>query len=399
MTSTALVADRIITGDPCTPTAQALLVIDGRVRQVGTPSQIRELAPGQTTWQEYPGAQICPGLIDAHVHLSSDPHRHDLGANDLSPSALTDRIDRNSRTALAAGITTVRDLGDDAGCVLRFRADHASTHTHPRIVAAGPPLTSQHGHCWFLGAPITDAASAQDQIAHWHRAGADLIKVMVSGGFSTPGSSPLESQIPEALLTKIVHEATTRGLPVAAHAHTTETIATAVRAGATTIEHCGWLNQTGTGHEWDPTIAVQMASQQTSVCPTFSGDEWDRHLEEHGANSARTHYAHLLWMAEHRITQILGTDAGIFGSSFSSLARTLQATVTLGFTPLEALAMATSLSADVLGLHHQTGRLTPGRCADALVVQGDLAQDLSPLASPVAVYRAGERVTTSVLTK
>jgi hypothetical protein len=129
--------------------------------------------------------------------------------------------------------------------------------TISRILAAGPPVTVRGGHCWFFGGDVdlTGDGDAQlrEQVRRNIDAGADLVKVMASGGQLTPGGAAMyESQFTTGQLGVIVAEARRAGLRVAAHAHGADAISSAVEAGVHTVEHCGWMSGPGSYRHHGP---------------------------------------------------------------------------------------------------------------------------------------------------
>src|SRR6266566_3574162 len=156
---------------------------------------------------DLPGATLMPGLDD-------DSLRRQMAAA--------------ARRALAAGVTTVRDLGDRGYLALDLRDQAAGPDPMPTILASGPPITSPGGHCHFLGGEVDGAAAARTAVRERSERGVDVIKVMASGGNMTPGSLPYLPQFGVDVLRAIVAEAHRLGLPVTAHAHSARSIADAV---------------------------------------------------------------------------------------------------------------------------------------------------------------------------
>uniref|UniRef100_UPI00262944BF amidohydrolase family protein n=1 Tax=Mycobacterium sp. TaxID=1785 RepID=UPI00262944BF len=134
-------------------------------------------------------------------------------AGTMSSEAVEEVISDSLRAYAVAGVTTVRDLGDRDYRTLAFR-DRAGL---PRVVASGPPLTTPGGQCHFLGGAMDGDLRAA--VAERAERGVDVIKVMASGGFATPGSDPFGAQLTTAQLTALVDEAHRVGLPIVAHAH------------------------------------------------------------------------------------------------------------------------------------------------------------------------------------
>ena len=161
-----------------------VLVDDGRivdVRAGGAPPPGAEVV-------DLGGATLLPGLVDAHVHLAFDastdvvtPLQRD------ADEVLLERMAGNARTALATGVTTVRDLGDRAFLSLalreRLRADPPSG---PELLVAGPPITRTRGHCWFLGGEADTVPQLRAAVRVRAERGCDVVKIMVTGGALTP---------------------------------------------------------------------------------------------------------------------------------------------------------------------------------------------------------------------
>lgn len=362
----------------------AVLVRDGRVAAVGP---VAELATGGVEHLAFPGTTVLPGLVNAHVHLAFDVLRDPVPAlRDAAHEALRATVVANAHAQLAAGITTVRDLGDRDGLVGNLRDDVAAGRaTGPRVLNAGAPITIRGGHCWFLGGEV-DATPASVRAAVQERAaqGVDVVKVMAGGGQLTPtGPSMWESQFGLDELRAVVEAAREVGLPVAAHAHGTEAIGFCARAGVDTIEHAGWYAAEGR-RECSDEVAELVAASGAVVVPTrFRG--WTTWPDE----TLEAHLGRQRWMDRHGIATIVGNDAGAGQGYFDDLHEAMTLYAAVGWTPTQVLAAATSRSAAVLGLGDRVGRLAPGYAADVLVVDGDPLADLAALRRVRSVLAAG----------
>src|SRR5262249_25093502 len=194
---------------------------------------------------DYPGATIMPGLIDSHVHLAFDggPNpaarmRAETGEQQLMLML------RSARELLGVGVTTARDLGSRAYLAVAVRdAIAAGLARGPRLVVAACRTTVTGGHCWFMGGEADSEDDLRRLVRSHHKHGADLIKVMSTGGFMTTGSAPWYAQFTTAELAVIVEEAARVDKPVAAHAHGTEGIRRAVEAGGATTGNCSFSTQ------------------------------------------------------------------------------------------------------------------------------------------------------------
>ena len=325
---------------------------------------------------DYPGSTIMPGLIDSHVHLGfdggPDPAARMRAETDEQQLVL---MLRNARDLLGVGVTTARDLGARAYLDVVVReAIAAGLARGPRLVVAGPPVTVTGGHCWFMGGEADSEDDLRRIVRTHHKHGADLVKVMATGGFMTTGSAPWYAQFTAEQLAVVVAEASRVDTPVAAHAHGLEGIRRAVQAGVTTIEHCSWVTETN-DRCFDARLAAQMAERGIVVCPTINVNA--PYVTE---LTGLTVGQHVQAMRDTGVRIIAGTDAGIDNTPHHQYAGGLAAMVTLlGFAPADVIAMATTQAAAVLGVGAVTGRLAPGYEADLIVVDGDPLSDIAAL--------------------
>jgi imidazolonepropionase-like amidohydrolase len=369
-----LTAPRVITGSE-TVVDGAVVLGDRLVSWAGRAQALPEEYGGLPR-TDYPRATILPGLIDSHVHLGfdggPDPAARMRAETDEQQLVL---MLRNARDLLGVGVTTARDLGTRSFLSVVVRdAIAPGLARGPRLVVAGPPVTVTGGHCWFMGGEADSEDDLRRIVRTQHKHGADLIKVMATGGFMTSGSAPWYAQFTTEQLAVIVAEARRVDMAVAAHAHGLEGIRRAVAAGVTTIEHCSWVTETNERF-FDERAAAEIAERGIVVCPTINVNA--PYVTELtgitvGENVPR------MWEMGVRI--IAGTDAGIDNTPHHQYAGGLAAMVSLlGFSPAEVIAMATTEAAAALGLDAVTGRLAPGYEADLIVVDGDPLADIAAL--------------------
>lgn len=385
-----LSADQVLAG-PAGERIQggAVLVQGDSIVAVGGRQELRAVAGADVVERAFPGATILPGLINAHVHLafSAGPDRlaHLMGP--LEEERLVLAMAGRAQQLLNSGVTTVRDLGDRGGLAVRLRqAINTGELIGPRILAATAPLTPPGGHCWFLGGEVAGAAQIRQQVQRNADAGADVIKVMVSGGNMTPGGAHMwEQQFSTEELRTAVAQAHRLGLPVAAHAHGTSSIRACVEAGVDTIEHCTWLIGPGIVGR-DEQIAADIAAAGIAVC-TANSNDWRPFAPTFGAERARQIIGRVRWMADRGVRLITGTDAGM--TAFENFPAALHALQEWGFTPDRILQMATLTTAEAIGLGTTTGRVHAGYSADLLIVRGDPLTDLAALQQPILVMARG----------
>jgi imidazolonepropionase-like amidohydrolase len=370
----------------------------GRISRISMPGEVPKRVDRVEI--DASGCYVCPGLIDAHVHLFLDagerPRSTFLSAND---EELLDTAAANLRLALSAGITTARDCGGPAELVFRVqKAVERGDLLGPRVLPAGAPITRPKGHCHFFGIEVTTPQEAAGAVDKQARNDATFIKLIASGGGLTPGTRPEEADLPVEIMRAIVRAAHANGLQVAAHCHAVESIVRALDAGVDTIEHASFTGPGGMP-QFDTEIAARIKDNGTVVSPTaISGIRIAEAIRASGAGNgtsgisiarleARRH--HLAKFCEAGVSLIAGTDCGVTNTPFNSLADELDEYVRAGLSRAEALAAATSASARYLGLHH-LGKVKTGFSADLLLLSGNPLDDLRHLRNPRLVMKQGE---------
>lgn len=342
------------------------------------------------------GATALPGLIDAHVHLTLDPEiRTPEEQLRVLPETAEQAMAARARAMVEAGITTARDLGGGSFRELALRDRIARFETAgPRLLCAGQPVTSPRGHCWFWGGEANGAEEARGVVRRQVERGADLIKVMATGGVLTAGTKPSDAQFEQHELDAIVSEARANGRHVAAHCHGTSGIERAARAGARTIEHCSFASELGFGSAPHPDLVALIARAGSWISPTVNTG-FARFFGEDGSPgkfAARMGEAYTA-LRRAGVPFIASTDAGIPNVAHHRLPEALAVFARLaGLRPVEALRAATSECARALGLEGVTGELRAGLAADVLVVDGNPLEDLSALLRPILVVARGRIV-------
>ncbi len=368
--------------------ADAVRIEAGRIVAVGSASQLRDGAREHACG----GRTLLPGLIDAHVHLCLDPEiRNALDQGKETQADLRLRMAERCAAMVRAGITTARDLGGGTWDELHIRDRIlAGELPGPRLVCSGQPITSIQGHCHFWGGEAADVDAALAVLERQVEKGADLIKVMATGGNLTPGSTPAMAQFDEQTLTRIVDRATAHGRHVAAHCHGTAGIRNATAAGVTTIEHCSWVGAAGWGVDYDDETARRIGERGIWVSPTVNSG-WKRNIGRADFEArVRGNYRR---MREAGVKLIASTDAGIPNVLHHHLPLALPVFAHFAnLTPVEVLRTATSDCATAIGVGAETGRIAVGMSADLLLVEGDVLANLDTLAQPAQVWARGVAV-------
>ncbi|WP_424892415.1 amidohydrolase family protein [Streptomyces sp. XH2] len=383
---------------PGTVERPAVLVEGGRITGVvpggSVPARARLVDLGEAT--------LLPGFVDTHVHLAFDASEDAVGRlRRAGDEELQGRMRAAARATLAAGVTTVRDLGDRGYLALRIREETAKDPTAgPTVLASGPPLTTARGHCWFLGGQAEGVDAIRAAVRERAGRGVDVVKVMVTGGDLTPGSDPFHVQYGHAELLAAVREAHRHGLPITAHAHSAAGIADAVAAGFDMVEHCFFVTEiadendgTDPGVNYDRRVLDDMVRLGVVASLTLGSLPGGPPPPPRIARRMPGLVAGLAAMREAGVGVVCGSDSGIFPvKAHGSHPYSVAAMVETGFTPLEALRAATSAAARACGVACRKGCIAPGFDADLVAVAGDPLADITAVHAVTAIFREGTRV-------
>jgi imidazolonepropionase-like amidohydrolase len=334
------------------------------------------------------GCTVIPGLIEGHAHLCFNGESNWRATFDSDdPYRMAMRMATAGKRMLDAGITTVRDLGAPTDAALAVReAFRDRVAPGPELLVAGAPITTTGGHCHFMGGEADGELEIRKAVRQRVKAGCDWIKVMATGGNMTPRTNVLAAQYTVEELCACVEEAHRLNRRVAAHCHGTAGIRNAVAAGVDTLEHCSFTGANGIDR--DDELIATIASAGTIVSPTISIGY--RTWTDDGRRKQRAELLREMVRQGCRIS--MSTDCGIPGVPHDRLAEALVIVQEMtGLKAAEVLKLATSRSAELLGLHDR-GELAPGKRADLVVVEGDPTLDLSSLQRVRHVFKGGQQV-------
>lgn len=368
---------------------RTLRLVDGAIAELSDRVEDDSVIPTAEV-HDIGGAYVVPGLVDAHVHfdLAAQPAAYVRWAD--PDAGLTRALTclHNGLVALRSGITAVRDLG----CVDRLVIDYATQVTDglllgPRIIAAGRPITITGGHCSQYGRTASGAVDVREAVREQIAVGARVIKIMATGGISTPGN-PGTSQFTAEELHAAVEEAHKFGLQVAAHAHAADGIKMALQAGVDTIEHAGFADQASLemikscGATLVPTVTALNNIAHGVGIPPATVRKSLAARETYRMNTAKAINAGVHIAA--------GTDAGTALNPIGGLLDELVMYTERGMTPIDALRSATVHAGPLV--EAKLGRIDVGYKADLLVVADDPRSNLSTLRAPKAVLARGRLV-------
>jgi imidazolonepropionase-like amidohydrolase len=401
----ALKAARLIDGTGAASINNAVVIVtNNRITAVGDANSVR--IPSGTKVIDLGNVTLLPGFIDAHTHLIGrvlgDPE------GDMSPVRDYDSFGAilgvvHARDTLMAGFTSVRNVGaagnfDDMA--LR-KAINEGWIIGPRMESAGHAIGITGGHCDENGfkpgvlqlGPIDGVANGPEEIRaavrYQIKYGADVIKTCATGGVLSEGDAVGATQYSFEELKALVDEANKLDRKVAAHAHGTEGIKLAVRAGVASIEHGSFLDEEG---------AQMMAARGTFLVPTMMAGEAVERAAKNGVLkglraekglAAAAAMRHAIKIAVANKLQIaLGTDAGVIPHGTNAREFILMVEWG-GMSPMDAIIAGTMNGAKLLGWDKNLGSITLGKWADIVAVNGDPLKDIHNMEKVVFVMKNG----------
>jgi imidazolonepropionase-like amidohydrolase len=373
-----------------------VVITDGRIVSVGktgdaVPDGARKLDFGDRT--------LLPGLIDMHVHLTADPTISGYRRLEYTDAFWMTVGVANARRTLEAGFTTVRNVGssgyDDVGLMQGINRGYI---VGPRIVPATYAIGSTGGHCDAtqfppsITTPNSNIANSPDEyralVRKVHKYGAQVIKVCMTGGVLSKGDSVGAQQVSLEEIKAVVDEAHRLGLRVAVHAHGTEGINDALRAGVDTIEHASLADAESfrLAKEHGAWFDMDIYNDDYILAEGARNGVFPESLEKErmiGLKQRQT------FRAAHAagVKMLFGTDGGVYPNGLN--ARQFAKMVEWGMTPMEAIQAATRSAAEALDKSADLGAIAPGRFADLIAVDGDPLKDVRVLETVAIVMKGG----------
>ena len=399
-----LKAAQIIDGTGAEPIKNGVIVVtDNKITAVGTSANVK--IPSGARVIDLGNATLLPGFIDAHTHIVGrtlgDPAGENARFRDYDSFGAILAVGNAERTLLA-GFTTIRNVGAPNFDDLALRkAINEGFIIGPRMLTAAHSLGITGGHCDDNGFKPgvadgdykTGIADGVEQVRaavrYQVKYGADLIKTCATGGVLSEGDAVGATQYTFEELRAMVEEAEKLERKVAAHAHGTEGIKIAVRAGVASIEHGSFLDEEG---------AKMMAEKGTFLVPTLMAGETVEKLAKSGilkglraekalaaANAMRNG---IKLAVANNVKIALGTDAGVIPHGTNGHEFTLMVEWG-GMTPMQSIVAGTLSGATLLGMDKTIGSLTVGKYADIVAVSGDPLKDIKRMEKSVFVMKNG----------
>jgi imidazolonepropionase-like amidohydrolase len=383
----------VFDGEAFLPQGAAVLVEHARITAVGPIADFDGL---DATRLDATGKTVLPGLIDCHIHLCFGAETDVLSLmGQMTDAQFASRALENAQANLRAGVTSVRDLGGMRFVETTIKNEIRSGRwLGPTILSAGRMICITGGHGWFMAIEADGTDAVRAAVRTNVKAGADVIKLMATGGVMTPGVDPLAAHFTADEMNAAVDEARRLGRPATAHALGAPGIRNAVNAGVASVEH---------GFELDDELIQSMIDRDVVLVPTLSAIGVAERLGYKGFTpdlaERAARYFEMQRVSVKRFYDAggrlaMGTDAGTPLNRHGENAQELVFMTALGVTPRDALIAATSSAADLCGLSDR-GRLKTGAAADLIVVEGDLANEVAPLTDPAKrrlVLKDGEDV-------
>jgi len=385
---------RVIDGTGAPAQTAATVVIDGSTLSYVGPAASAPQPAASDTVVDVGGKTVMPGLFNVHVHLALRLPFTERRYDQFNVGYRAMLIYRRALEAITTGTTTIRCVGEAHFTDIDVRnAINKGVLAGPRIFSAGHAMiaTGGHGHnsigCIEADGVAGFRAAARAQL----RAGADLLKICITGGIGTPGEKPADKQMSDDEVAAVVEVAHAAHKLVASHTGGNKPVKDCVRLGVDCIEH---------GYQFDDDAAQMMADAGTYLVPTLCVTQELDYMRRHGVQewmlskakaAAEEHIASARRAAAAAVIFGNGTDLLPSDPVDGTVAtiREVELLVEAGLTPLQALRAATYNSAKICGIEQSVGTLAAGMQADLLVIDGQPDLRIRDLRAIQVVMKGG----------
>ena len=378
-------------------TKQGVHVAGGTIEWVGPHARAPRIARTASD-VDGTGRTLTPGLIDCHVHLSFDGGADFAGeASGLTQAIAAIKATRNADPASGAGrYDGARSRWGVLGDLRSGASGRRGRRPRTAVLAAGRALTvtGGHGHNLSLAREVDSADGVRQAVREEIKDGARVIKVMATGGVLTPGIDATFTAFTPEEMVAAVDEAHKWGRGVAAHAIGAEGARNAVVAGVDSVEHCSQV---------DADLAKEMKARGTFRSPTLcairgildNADEVPEYAVKKAAALEAEAKDSFRRAVRAGVRHVCGTDAGTPFNPHGNAPRELVYMVQWGMTPLKAMQAATANGAELLRLP-LVGTIEEGKEADLVLFDGNPAEAIEHVLSPLMVLKAGDVVAGSI---
>ena len=378
-------------------TRDAVIVIDGdKIVQVGT---VDIVIPDDANVIDLSASFVLPGLMDMHTHVVSNVDRYFFSKYFQSPHRATIGGVVNAKKTLMAGFTTIRNVGapDYADIALR-NAINAGEIPGPRMAVSGPALGITGGHCDSnqLNHSFAERAdgvadgpwAVRERVRKNVKYGADLTKFCATGGVFSKGTKVGMTQYTLEEMQAIVDESHTHERRVAAHAHGTEGIKRAIKAGVDSVEHASFLDKEAVqmGIAKGTVFALDIYNTEYTLAQGAANGVPQENIDKEREVGTRQRESFSM-AVKMGAKVVFATDSGVYPHGDN--AKQFAVAVRFGMTPAQAIQSATSVSAELLGWEDRVGRIAPGYYADLVAVEGDPLDEISVLENIDFVMKGG----------
>lgn len=347
---------------------------------------------------------VMPGLIDCHVHITSETKKGNAAdAFTLNPADIAFESLKYASATLMSGFTTVRDLGGNGVNIAIRNAINKNTVIGPRILTAGKSIATTGGHADptnsyrkdLMGNPgpnegvINGPEEAYQAVRQRYKEGSDVIKITATGGVLSQAKDGANAQFTLEEVKAIVAAAKDYGFKVAAHGHGAEGIKRAIIGGVNSIEHGTFMDDEGMqlmkqyGTYLVPTIiAGKSTADSAKIQGYYSAIVTPKALATGPLIQATFAKAY-----KAGVKIAFGTDAGVFahGKNWKEFVYMNEA----GMPILECIKAATVNAADLLGVSATLGTIEKGKLADIIAVDGDPTKDVNAMGKVKFVMKEG----------
>jgi len=360
---------------------KGLIILEGpKIRYAGLEKTVSPSKKDQVF--DLSGMTVLPGLIDCHVHLCMDGSPGSMASLLKDTIALhTLKTAHHARLTLVAGITTIRDLGGRDYVDIAVRNEIRSGLLQgPRMLCSGKMICMTGGYGWWYSREVRGSEDVRKAVREQIQAGADVIKLMATGGILSRGPAPGAAELNTEELRAGVEEAREAGKRTASHAQGKKGIMNSLRAGIDSIEHGVFLD-----HE---AIDLMLKSKSCLV-PTLSPPYRilkggvkagiPSSVVKRAKTAMKNHLDSVTKAYDAGVPIAMGTDAGTPLNPHGENLKELELLLMVGLSPMEAIVSATKTASEVLGLQGKIGTLEKGKLADLVVVDGDPLDDITVL--------------------